>query len=75
MEVFHLDDRNSALHTHLPPVGGGEDPHRPPALLHVPEEPQCRHLVGFRGHVHVDKQGGEAANGTVEGNRGTKENA
>lgn len=51
------------MQAYLSSVGGGEDPHGSSTLLHVPEEPQSRHLVGFRGHVHVDKQGGEATNG------------
>lgn len=50
--------------TDLSSVGGGEDPHGSPALLHVPKEPQGRHLVGFRGHVDVDKQLGKVASGS-----------
>lgn len=51
---------------YLPSVGSGEDPHGSSALLHVPEEPQRRHLVGFRGHVHVNEERGEAANSSTE---------
>lgn len=51
----------SSSATHLSSVSGGENPHDPSALLHVPEKPEGRHLVGLRGHVHVDKQGGELA--------------
>lgn len=48
------------LGRYLSSIGGGEDPHCPSALFDVPEEPESRHLVGFRGHVYVDKQCGEA---------------
>lgn len=49
------------LRTHLSSVSGGENPHDPAALFHVPEKPESRHLVGLRGHVHIDKQGGKLA--------------
>lgn len=51
----------SSSATHLSSVSGGENPHDPSALFHVPEKPESRHLVGLRGHVHVDKQGGKLA--------------
>lgn len=50
--------------TYLSSVSGGEDPHGSTALFHIPEEPQGRYLVGFRGHIHVDEQRGEATNST-----------
>lgn len=51
----------SSSATHLSSVRGGENPHDPSALFHVPEKPESRHLVGLRGHVHIDKQGGKLA--------------
>lgn len=51
----------SSSATHLSSVSGGENPHDPSALFHVPEKPESRHLVGLRGHVHIDKQGGKLA--------------
>lgn len=49
------------LRTHLSSVRGGENPHDPSALFHVPEKPESRHLVGLRGHVHIDEQGAKLA--------------
>ncbi len=66
----HVQVQIQILHTHtlvqtyLSSISGGEDPHGSSALFHIPEEPQSRHLMGFRGHVHVDKQCGEATNST-----------
>lgn len=58
-------------HTHLSSIGGGENPHGAAALLHVPEEPESRHLVGLRGHVDVDKQSGKLTSGAWDkGRRG-----
>lgn len=54
---------------YLSSVGGGENPHGPSTLLDVPEEPQGRHLVGFRGHVHVHKQSGKPPRRTVRRGR------
>lgn len=51
------------IFTHLSSIGGGENPHGPSALFDVPEKPEGRHLVGLRGHVHVDKQGAELEGG------------
>lgn len=52
--------------THLSSISGGENPQCPSTLLHIPEKPESRHLVGLRGDVHVDKQGGELADGPSE---------
>lgn len=65
-------DMHTVVKTYLSSVSGGEDPHGSPALFNIPEEPESRHLMGFRGHVHVDKQCGKAADSTwrqIEGLR------
>lgn len=62
MELCVLLDAH--IHTYLPSITGGENPHCSSALLHIPEEPEGRHFVGLGGHVHVDEQRGKALNGT-----------
>lgn len=53
-------------HTYLASITGRENPHCSSALLHVPEEPESWHFVGFGRHVHIDEQRGEALNRTGE---------
>lgn len=60
-QVSAATQQNRMWFSHLSSVSGGENPHDPAALFHVPEKPESRHLVGLRGHVHIDKQGGKLA--------------
>ena len=41
---------------YLAPIGNGEYPSGASTLLHIPQEPQGRHLVGFRGHIDIHKE-------------------
>lgn len=58
--------RDVPSHTYLASIIGRENPHCSSALLHVPEEPESGHFVGFGRHVHIDEQHGEALNRTGE---------
>lgn len=56
--------------TYLSSICGGEDPHGSSTLFHIPEEPQSWHLMGLRGHIHIDKQRGELPDSALsEGER------
>lgn len=41
---------------YLAPVGNREYPSGATTLLHIPQEPQGRHLVGLRGHIDIHKE-------------------
>lgn len=42
--------------SYLAPVGNGEYPSGASTLFHVPQEPQGRHLMGFRGHIDIHEE-------------------
>lgn len=42
--------------TNLAPVGRGENPCGAPTLLHIPQKPKGRDLVGLRSDIHIHKQ-------------------
>lgn len=42
--------------SYLASVGNGEYPSGASTLFHVPQEPQGRHLMGFRGHIDIHKE-------------------
>lgn len=46
------------LHEYLPSIGCWDDPGRAPTLLHIPQEPERRDLVGLCGDTQVHKESG-----------------